>query len=86
MVGQGSQLENLANWLDQISTNPFQQVRTIRVKMMVWPFSWTKTVTLFSSSKTVFSQMIFDLFRVWTISFSGFASLFSRASGSFHSL
>ena len=47
MVGQGSQLENLANWLDQIATNPFQQVRMVRVKMMVWPFSRTKTVTLF---------------------------------------
>ena len=47
MVGQGSQLENLANWLDQIATNPFQQVRMIRVKMIVWSFSRTKTVTLF---------------------------------------
>ena len=46
MVGQGSQLEDLANWLHQIATKPFQQVGMImEVKMMIWTFSGTKKVT-----------------------------------------
>ena len=31
MVGQGSQLEDLSNWLNQIAKAPFQQVHMVMV-------------------------------------------------------